>query len=101
MISAFIDALNEMVGNSDAYLERLKANLETAINAANPESVAALAARMTELQHELIDRTERHENYDDLAEEILQLRQLREQMTMDDTAKTEYQNRIKELQAFI
>lgn len=56
---------------------------------------------MADLQHELIDRTERHENYDDLAEEILRLRHLREQTAMNDAAKAEYQNRIKELQTFI
>ena len=39
--------------------------------------------------------------YDDLAEEILRLRQLREQTVMDDVSKAEYQSRIKELQAFI
>lgn len=67
----------------------------------NPASVEYLDARMENLQRELIDRTERHENYDDLAEEILRLRQLREQTVMDDVSKAEYQSRIKELQAFI
>ena len=32
---------------------------------------------------------------------LLSLRQLREQMVMDDVSKAEYQSRIKELQAFI
>ncbi len=101
LISAFLDALNEMVGNSDAYLERLKANLETAINAANLDNAETLAARMAELQQELIDRTEKRENYDDLAEEILRLRELQEKTVMDDTAKAEHKKRIKELQKFI
>lgn len=71
LISAFLDTLNEMVGNSDEYLTRLKENLETAINSANPESTEALAARMASLQQELVDRTEHRENYDNLTEEIL------------------------------
>lgn len=61
LIEAFLDALNEIVGNSDEYLTRLKNNLETAINEANPESAPALASKMAKLQQELIDRTERHE----------------------------------------
>ena len=97
----FIAAVNEMLGNSDEYLKKLKSNLKTAISLANPQSAEALAERMRQLQQELIDRTERHENYDDLAEEILRLRQLREQTVMDDVSKAEYQSRIKELQAFI
>lgn len=101
LISAFLDALNEMVGNSDEYLKRLTKNLETAINAANPESATALAARMEELQQELIDRTEKRENYDDLAEEILRLRELQEQTAMDHTANSEHKKRICELRKLI
>lgn len=98
---AFVEALNEIVGNNELYLERLKTNLEAAINAANPESAAALAAKMAELQQELIDRTERRESYDDLTEEILRLRELQAQADMDSTAKSEHKKRIKELKRFI
>ena len=101
LISAFLDALSEMVGNSDDYLTRLEENLETAINEANPESAAALAAKMTELQQELIDRTERLENYEVITEEILRLREKQEQTAMDDTAKSEHKKRIRELRKFI
>ena len=101
MIEAFLDALNKIVGNSDDYLTRLKENLEAAINAANPESAAALAARMAELQQELIDRTEHRENYDDITDEILRLRELQAQADMDGTAKSEHKQRIRELQRFI
>ena len=99
--NAFLEAVNQIVGNSREYLKILQQNLELAIKQVNPASVEYLDARMEDLQRELIDRTERHENYDDLAEEILRLRQLREQMVMDDVSKAEYQSRIKELQAFI
>ena len=98
---AFLEAVNQIVGNSREYLKILQQNLELAIKQVNPASVEYLDARMEDLQRELIDRTERHENYDDLAEEILRLRQLREQTVMDDVSKAEYQSRIKELQAFI
>ena len=98
---AFLEAVNQIVGNSREYLKILQQNLELAINAANPASVEYLDARMEDLQRELIDRTESGTNYDDLAEEILRLRQLREQTVMDDVSKAEYQSRIKELQAFI
>ncbi|MCM1133463.1 MAG: recombinase family protein [Ruminococcus flavefaciens] len=71
---AFLKAVNHMVGNSREYLQILQQNLELAIKQVNPYTVEYLDARMVDLQRELIDRTERHENYDDLAEEILQLR---------------------------
>lgn len=61
----------------------------------------ALADRMRQLQQELIDRTESGTNYDDLAEEILHLRELQEQTVMDDTARAAHRERIQELLHFI
>ena len=101
MQNAFVDALNEMIGNSDDYLKRLKRNLKTAIDHCDTESADALAERMRQLQQELIDRTENRENYDDLAEEILRLREQQEQVSMDEAAKAERRNRIQELTRFI
>lgn len=98
---AFIEAINEMLGNSDEYLKKLKSNLKTAISLANPQSAEALAERMRQLQQELIDRTESGTNYDDLAEEILRLRELQEQTVMDDAAKAAHRERIQELLHFI
>jgi uncharacterized coiled-coil protein SlyX len=99
--AAFLEALNEMVCDSDTYMNRLRENLEAAINSANPMSAEALSAKMAELQRELINRTERRENYDDITEEILRLRELQEQKGMDDATQKEHTKRIKELQKFI
>ena len=98
---AFVDALNEMIENSDGYLSQLKDNLKTAINLCNPQSAEALAERMRQLQQELLDRTEKRLNYDDLAEEIFRLREQQEQTTMDEAAKAEHRDRIQELCHFI
>ena len=98
---AFVDALNEMIENSDGYLSHLKENLKTAINLCNPQSAEALAARMNQLQQELIDRTESRQNYDDLVEEILLLREQQEQTNMDEAAKAEHRDRIQALCSFI
>ena len=65
----------------------------------NPSSLGIL--RLRQLQQELIDRTESGENYDELAEEILCLRELQEQTVMDDTARATHRERIQELLHFI
>ena len=99
--TAFLEALNEIVGESDVYLKRLRENLEIAINTVNPTSAEALSAKMAELQQELVNRTKRRENYDDITEEILRLREVQEQKGMDDVTQKEHTKRIKELQKFI
>ena len=101
MQEAFVDVINEMLGNSDEYRKKLKSNLKTATNLANPQSAEALAERMRQLQQELIDRTESGMNYDDLADEILHLREVQEQTVMDDAAKAAHRERIQELLNFI
>ena len=90
-----------LIENSDGYLSHLKENLKTAINLCNPQSTEALAARMNQLQQEMIDRTESRQNYDDLVEEILLLREQQEQNTMDEAAKAEHRDRIQALCNFI
>ena len=54
-----------------------------------------------QLQQELIDRTENRQNYDDLVEEILLLREQQEQTNMDEAAKAEHRDRIQALCNFI
>ena len=54
-----------------------------------------------QLQQELIDRTESRQNYDDLVEEILLLREQQEQTNMDEAAKAEHLDRIQALCNFI
>lgn len=98
---AFLEAVNQIVGNSREYLKILQQNLELAIKQVNLDSVEYLDARMADLQHELIDRTARRENYDDVAEEILRLREVQEQTAIDDTVKAEHKKRIWELRKFI
>ena len=96
---AFLDALNEMLANSNDYLNRLTANLEVAIKHNSTDE--KLAEKMKVLQQELLDRTERRENYDDIATEILRIRELQEQSNMDSVTKAEHKKRIQELQRFI
>ncbi len=60
-----------------------------------------ISFEMRQLQQELIGRTESGMNYDDLAEEILHLREVQEQTVMDDAAKAAHRERIQELLHFI
>lgn len=96
---AFLDALNEMLANSNDHLNRLTANLEVAIKHNSTDE--KLAEKMKVLQQELLDRTERRENYDDIATEILRIRELQEQSNMNSVTETECKKRIQELQRFI
>lgn len=96
---AFVEALQIMIGDSVSYLKKLKANLNQII--VDPCALQGIDDRLNKLQHELIDRTERHEDYSDIAEEIFALREQREKVQVSKSSQAEYKKRIKELQFFI
>ena len=56
---------------------------------------------MAELQRELLKKAGRNENYDSVADEILRLREQKQQSAMDTSARDEQIRRINELQDFI
>lgn len=56
---------------------------------------------MLVLQQELMNRASRKEPYDDIADEIFHLRELKQQTDSDETVKAIQMERIKELQDFI
>ena len=96
---AFVNALQMMIGDSDHYLKKLKNNIDQII--VDPRALQNIDDKLNRLQHELIDRTERHEDYSDIAEEIFALREQREQIQVSKSSQAEYKKRIQELQFFI
>lgn len=96
---AFVEALQIMIGDSSNYLKRLQSNLNQII--VDPCALQNIDDQLNKLQHELIDRTERHEDYSDIAEEIFALREQREKVQVSKSSQAEYKKRIKELQFFI
>ena len=48
-----------------------------------------------------MERAGRHENYDDLAEEIFRLREEKEKALTDENARNQYLERMTELKEFI
>lgn len=60
-----------------------------------------IQARLEELQKELIKKANNKQDYDAIADEILRLREQKEQSEVDSHHREEAMNRIKELQDFI
>lgn len=92
----YIRELKEM--NIPVFFE--KENINT-MDAKGEVLITIIDDRLNKLQHELIDRTERHEDYSDIAEEIFALREQREKVQVSKSSQAEYKKRIKELQFFI
>ena len=96
---AFVDALHIMIGDSTSYLKRLQANLNQII--VDPCVLQKIDEKLNNLQYELLKRTENHEDYTDIADEIFSLREQREKIQVSKSSQAEYKKRVEELQFFI
>ena len=94
-------ALNEMLGAKTTYKEQLQKNLMLVLRSDTSAQKDRIAERLLVLQQELLNRAAKRESYDDIAEEIYHLRELKQQTDSDETVKAIQMERIKELQDFI
>ena len=79
----------------------MQANIAKAVVSADILSPDGIQARLEELQKELIKKANNKQDYDAIADEILRLREQKEQSEVDSHRREETMNRIKELQDFI
>ena len=87
--SAFVEALNSIISDSQEYSKILTENIASVLTETGNSS-DDISQQLEELQQELLERAGRHENYDDLAEEIFRLREEKEKLLTDETAKKQY-----------
>lgn len=90
-----------MIGDSGEYLQILQDYLEEALTVGKSANILKIDEQLRKLQQELTIRTENHQGYDDIAEEIFSLKEQREQLMMDETTRSDYKERINDLKKFI
>lgn len=74
-----------MIGDSTSYLKRLQGNLNQII--VDPCALQKIDEQLNNLQYELLKRTENHEDYTDIADEIFSLREQREKIQVSKAVR--------------
>ena len=95
-----LSAINELLGDKPGYQEQLQQNIAEAIRSSST-ATDDIDEKLAVLQQELLQKANNKESYDAVANEILRLRDLKQQSTMDTSARDEQIRRINELQDFI
>ena len=98
---AVVNAINQMLGDKSSYQAQLQLNIASVIRASQATSVENIDEKLMTLQQELIQKAQRKEAYDEIADEIFRLRELRQQTTVDTAARDEQIKRINDLQDYI
>lgn len=96
-----IKAMNEILLDSNSFIQQMQENLAKAIAQSDTPSPAVIQKRLEELQQELIAKTNRRQAYDAIANEIFRLRGQKEKAEANLRGQKEILDRIKELQEFI
>ena len=98
---AIVKAIKQMLGDKSNYQTQLQLNIASVIRASQATSVENIDEKLMALQHEIIQKAQSKEAYDEIADEIFKLREQREKCTVDTAARDAQIARINELQDFI
>lgn len=96
-----VQAFNELLGSKSAYQKRLQDNLAMVLRGYEDEQALEIDKRLAELQQELINHASRKEDYNDIADEIFRLREMKQKNFTDTAVRDEQVKRINELNEFI
>lgn len=96
-----VQAFNELLGSRSAYQKRLRDNLARVLRGYADDEALEIDKRLAELQQELINHASRREDYNDIADEIFRLREMKQKNFADTAVRDEQVKRINELNEFI
>ena len=96
-----VQAFNELLGSRSTYQKRLQDNLAAVLSGYVNEQALEIDKRLAELQQELINHASRKEDYNDIADEIFRLREMKQKNFTDTAVRDEQIKRINELNQFI
>ena len=96
-----VAALNELLGDKSKYQQQLQQNIAAVIKTSAASSVDGIDEKLMELQQELVKKANSKEAYNEIAEQIFELREQRQQAAMDTVQRDEQISRITDLQDFI
>lgn len=80
---------------------QLQLNIAAVIRASQATTIDSIDENLMALQQELIQKANSKEDYDEIADEIFRLRELRQKTTVDTAARDEQIKRINDLQGYI
>lgn len=94
-------AINQMLGDKSDYQAQLQLNIAAVIRTSQATSLDNIDTKLMALQQKLLQKANSKEGYDEIADEIFRLRELRQQTIVDTAARDEQIKQINDLQDFI
>lgn len=99
--AAVVKAINEMFASKDTFLSTLQANVATVLNDEHDKATDDIDAKLDELQNELLKLANSKTDYNEVAEEIYRLRELKQNALVENAEREGKRQRIAEMTAFL
>jgi len=99
--NAVVKAINQTIGDRDEMFDILEENIKMVFALEDESSLESINARLEETQRELLKRANAKQNYNDLADEIDHLREMKQTALTENAEREGLKQRISEMQQFL
>lgn len=99
--NAVVRAINQTICDRDEMFEILEENIKMVLALEDESSLESINARLEETQRELLKRANSRQNYNDLADEIDHLREMKQVALTENAERGGLKQRIVEMKQFL
>jgi site-specific DNA recombinase len=89
------------LGGKDAFLSTLQTNIATVLSKENDQTLTDIDTRLEELQTQLLKLVSSKADYEDVAEEIYNLREQKQNALVENANRDELRKRIADMSVFL
>ncbi|MQH99006.1 DNA recombinase, partial [Escherichia coli] len=100
MQTAVVKAINELLANKEPFLQALQKNIATILNEENDNATNDIDSKLEELQQQLLIQAKSKNDYEDVADEIYHLRELKQNALVENAEREGKRQRIAEMTDF-
>ena len=94
-------AINNTLSGKDTFLTTLQNNIATVLSKENDKTLTDIDNRLEELQTQLLKLASSKADYEDVAEEIYNLREQKQKALVENAGRDELRKRITDMSAFL
>ena len=96
-----VKAINELLTNKEPFLSTLQKNIATVLNEENDNTTDDIDRKLEELQQQLLIQAKSKNDYEDVADEIYRLRELKQNALVENADREGKRQRIAEMSDFL
>ncbi|MFS0647239.1 DNA recombinase [Siminovitchia sp. 179-K 8D1 HS] len=101
MQTVVVKAINELLANKEPFLSTLQKNIATIFNEENDNTTDDIDRKLEELQQQLLIQAKSKNDYEDVADEIYRLRELKQNALVENAEREGKRQRIAEMTDFL